>query len=45
MGRNLSRHGYYIIRIASRNNIPFLKQPSDLKNIKTKEIFDWLFGL
>ena len=35
----ISRYGYYIIRLASRRNIPLIKQPNDLKeNTRTSEI-------
>ena len=42
---NISRYSYYIIRLTSRRKIKLLNKPTDLKNGKTKEIFDdRLFG-
>ena len=45
-GRNVSRYGYYVIRIAFRRGIKLEKEIVDLKPGKTRETFDdSLFGI
>ena len=44
-GKNVSRYGYYFIRLASRRGIELISEPKDLVPGKTKRIFDdRLFG-
>ena len=43
--RNMSKYGYYFIRLASRVGVPLVTTPTDLADGKTKKVYDdRLFG-